>query len=92
MKWKVDVKVSGDKESEFSNKYTITTDYLVSAVGQLNQPRYPNIPGIKDFKGKIMHSARWDWSYGLEGKRIAVIGNGTQAQHTALIAIPQIIC
>lgn len=87
MKWKVDVKVSGDKESEFSNKYTITTDYLVSAVGQLNQPRYPNIPGIDDFKGKMMHSARWDWSYGLEGKRIAVIGNGA----TAAQIIPELV-
>ncbi|OCL04796.1 FAD/NAD(P)-binding domain-containing protein [Glonium stellatum] len=78
LKWKVDVKVSGDKDSEFASNYTITTDFLVSAVGQLNQPRYPDIPGLGDFKGKVMHSARWDWSYGLEGKRIAVIGNGMQ--------------
>jgi len=77
LKWKVDVKVSGDKDSEFNNRYTITSDFLVSAVGQLNQPAYPNIPGMDEFQGKIMHSARWDWSYDLSGKKIAVIGNGT---------------
>lgn len=76
LKWKVNVKVSGDKDAQFSPEYTINCDYLISAVGQLNQPRYPTIPGIEDFKGKMMHSARWDWSYGLEGKKIGVIGNG----------------
>ncbi|KAF2803953.1 flavin-binding monooxygenase-like protein [Mytilinidion resinicola] len=79
LKWKTDVKVSGDKDSEFSNAYTIISDFLISAVGQLNQPAYPDIPGLGEFGGKIMHSARWDWSYDLEGKRIAVIGNGATA-------------
>jgi cation diffusion facilitator CzcD-associated flavoprotein CzcO len=50
---------------------------LISAVGQLNLPREPDIPGLKEFQGKMMHSARWDWSYNLKGKRIAIIGNGT---------------
>lgn len=75
-KWKVDVKVTGGKDSEFSPAYTIETDFLVSAVGQLNQPNYPAIEGLDTFKGKIMHSARWDWSYSLEDKKIGVIGNG----------------
>ncbi|OJD36157.1 cyclohexanone monooxygenase [Diplodia corticola] len=78
-KWKTSVRVSGDKDAEFSEGYTISSDFLVSAVGQLNVPQYPRIPGLDDFKGKKMHSARWDWSYGLEGKRIAVIGNGASA-------------
>lgn len=76
-KWKIDVKVLGGKESEFHSAYTITSDFLVSAVGQLNSPSWPGIPGLEEFKGKKMHSARWDWSYQLEGKRIGVIGNGT---------------
>lgn len=78
-KWKTSVRVVGGKEAEFADNYTISSDFLVSAVGQLNVPQYPNIPGLDDFKGKKMHSARWDWSYGLEGKRIAVIGNGASA-------------
>lgn len=75
-KWKVSVKILGGKDSEFANSYLINSDFLISAVGQLNSPREPDIPGLKDFQGKMMHSARWDWSYGLSGKRIAVIGNG----------------
>lgn len=75
-KWKTTVKVSGDKDREFTDGYTITSDFLVSGVGQLNVPYYPDIMGIDDFKGKKMHSARWDWSYPLDKKRIAVIGNG----------------
>lgn len=86
-KWKTKVKVTGEKDSEYIPEYTITSDFLVSGVGQLNYPRYPDIPGLKDFKGKTMHSARWDWSYDLTGKRIAVIGNGA----TAAQIIPEVI-
>lgn len=74
--WKMTVRVLGGKEIEFQEKYVVTSDFLVSAVGQLNQPQYPDIPGLKNFKGKLMHSSRWDWSYDLKGKRIGVIGNG----------------
>ncbi|KAF2277780.1 flavin-binding monooxygenase-like protein [Westerdykella ornata] len=86
-KWKVDVKVTGGKDSEFGPSYTIETDFLISAVGQLNQPRYPDIEGLDSFKGKVMHSARWDWSYDLQGKNIGVIGNGA----TAAQIIPEIL-
>ncbi|KAF2015458.1 flavin-binding monooxygenase-like protein [Aaosphaeria arxii CBS 175.79] len=86
-KWKIDVKVTGDKEAEFCPSYTIESDFLISAVGQLNQPRYPEIEGLENFKGKLMHSARWDWSYKLEGKKIGIIGNGA----TAAQIIPEIL-
>ena len=75
-KWKVTVNLSGRKDSEFASSYVIASDFLISAVGQLNLPRYPDIPGLEDFQGKMMHSARWDWSYDFKGKRIAIIGNG----------------
>jgi cation diffusion facilitator CzcD-associated flavoprotein CzcO len=74
--WKTTVGVSGEKDSEYSNSYTLKSDFLISAVGQLNLPRQPDIPGLKDFQGKMMHSARWDWSYDMTGKRVAIIGNG----------------
>ncbi|ETN37694.1 uncharacterized protein HMPREF1541_07317 [Cyphellophora europaea CBS 101466] len=85
-KWKVDVEVQGGKDAEFGSHYTITSDFLVSAVGQLNVPRLPDIEGLESFKGKIMHSARWDWSYDLTGKKAAIIGNGA----TAAQIIPEI--
>lgn len=84
--WKVAVKIGGGKEGEFHRSYTIACDYLVSGVGQLNYPHYPNIQGLSDFKGKIMHSARWDTEYKLEGKRVAIIGNGS----TAAQIIPEV--
>jgi cation diffusion facilitator CzcD-associated flavoprotein CzcO len=76
MKWKIDVEVSGDKDSQFASSYVLNSDFLASAVGQLNVPREPEIPGLKDFQGRMMHSARWDWTYNFENKRIAIIGNG----------------
>ncbi|EFQ99356.1 4-hydroxyacetophenone monooxygenase [Nannizzia gypsea CBS 118893] len=85
-KWKTTVHVEGAKDSEFGERYTISSDFLLSAVGQLNYPHYPSIPGIDDFKGKLMHSARWDWSYSIKGKKVGIIGNGA----TAAQIIPEI--
>ena len=52
---------------------------VVSARGALHIPSYPNIKGLHDFKGVTMHSAKWDHSVDLQGKRIAVIGTGASA-------------
>jgi cation diffusion facilitator CzcD-associated flavoprotein CzcO len=42
--------------------------------------RYPNIPEIfESFRGPKMHSALWDSSVSLEGKRVGVVGSGTSA-------------
>ena len=49
---------------------------VISAVGQLNQPSYPAIPGIESFEGASWHSARWNHNYDIEGKRVAVLGTG----------------
>merc|ERR1712093_423580 len=67
--------------------YTVTSDFLVSGVGQLNVPKYPDIQGIDSFSGKLMHSARWDWDYDLTNKKIGIIGNGA----TAAQIIPEIV-
>ncbi|MEZ5742769.1 MAG: NAD(P)/FAD-dependent oxidoreductase [Sphingomonadaceae bacterium] len=50
---------------------------LIGATGVLHHPRYPDIAGIEDFAGDCFHSARWDHSVALDGKRIGVIGNGS---------------
>ncbi|ERS95329.1 hypothetical protein HMPREF1624_08207 [Sporothrix schenckii ATCC 58251] len=54
-------------------------DILVSASGVLNSWKYPDIPGLDTFGGKLMHSAHWDNDYDLKGKTIAVIGGGSSA-------------
>ena len=52
---------------------------LISGLGQLNKPKWPEIPGIETFSGHSFHSAEWDHSYDLANKRVAVIGNGPSA-------------
>ena len=92
-KWKVSVSTAkGSKDAEFCEGYDINTDFLVSAVGQLNVPKWPDVPGIQDFEGKIIHSARWDWSYDLKDKKIAVIGNGKffLLPLSILLSLPQL--
>ncbi len=52
---------------------------LVPGMGPLAEPRIPDIEGIEDFEGDVMHSARWDHSVDLKGKRVASIGTGASA-------------
>ena len=53
--------------------------FLVSGAGALHIPLIPDIEGRDDFAGVAFHSAQWDHSVGLTGKRIAVIGTGASA-------------
>lgn len=56
-----------------------TANAVVSATGQLNRPRMPDIPGQDRFTGPSWHSARWNWDVDLTGKRVGVIGTGASA-------------
>lgn len=84
--WQTKVQVTGGKAAEFGDQYTIKSDYLISCVGQLNQPYRPDIQGLSSFQGTVMHSARWNWNESLDGKRVAIIGNGA----TAAQIVPEI--
>lgn len=57
----------------------VVVDVLVSAVGQLSRPSYPDIEGADSFDGPVFHSAEWDHDVDLSGKRVAVIGTGASA-------------
>ncbi|KAK3366921.1 hypothetical protein B0T24DRAFT_722801 [Lasiosphaeria ovina] len=52
---------------------------VVTARGQLNQAKWPAIPGLDKFPGKVMHSGEWDESYDFRNKKIGVVGNGSSA-------------
>jgi 4-hydroxyacetophenone monooxygenase len=58
---------------------TIECDVVISAVGQLNRPSFPDIEGTERFAGTTFHSARWDHEAKLAGQRVAVIGTGASA-------------
>ncbi|QFG24359.1 NAD(P)/FAD-dependent oxidoreductase [Actinomadura sp. WMMB 499] len=64
----------------------LTPKAIVSGVGALHIPAYPDLPGIERFQGTAFHSAEWDHSYDLAGKRVAVIGTGA----SAIQFVPQI--
>jgi cation diffusion facilitator CzcD-associated flavoprotein CzcO len=52
---------------------------LVSGVGFLNVPRYPDWPGLDEFAGAKFHTARWEHEHDLTGRVVAVVGTGSSA-------------
>ncbi|HYD79865.1 MAG TPA: NAD(P)/FAD-dependent oxidoreductase [Paucimonas sp.] len=54
-------------------------DVLITAVGQLQRPVYPEIAGLDAFQGRAFHSARWDHGFDFREKTAAVIGTGASA-------------
>ena len=75
----------------------IRARFVVLACGVLNMPKLPAIPGIDTIKGKVFHTARWDYRYTggsyenpvldkLAGKRVAIVGTGA----TAIQAVPHL--
>jgi len=65
---------------------TVTADVVVCAVGLFGSPKLPDIAGLTDFGGAIMHTARWDHAVDLAGKRVAVLGTGA----SGVQAVPEL--
>ena len=61
------------------NGDTLESDIVVTALGQLNRPKVPEFKGANSFKGRIFHSAQWQHDAPIDGKKVAVIGNGPSA-------------
>ncbi|OBK91319.1 flavin-containing monooxygenase [Mycolicibacter sinensis] len=57
----------------------VTARFLINASGVLTTPKLPEIDGVDTFGGVTIHTARWDHSQDLTGKRVAVIGTGASA-------------
>jgi cation diffusion facilitator CzcD-associated flavoprotein CzcO len=64
----------------------VRATYLVTATGFLSQPKNPDIAGVDEFAGTVLHSARWDAGADLDGRRVAIIGTGA----TAVQLIPEL--
>jgi cation diffusion facilitator CzcD-associated flavoprotein CzcO len=62
-----------------TNQEIYTAKFLISCSGGLSQPAYPHIAGIDTFGGKMFHSSRWDNTYHIDGKKVAIIGTGASA-------------
>ncbi|MEV5002528.1 flavin-containing monooxygenase [Nocardioides sp. LML1-1-1.1] len=65
---------------------TVAGRFLLTATGFLSQPKLPDIPGVEDFAGTVVHTTRWDDDIELKGKRIGIIGTGA----TAVQLIPEL--
>jgi 4-hydroxyacetophenone monooxygenase len=72
-KWSVKLR------SAYGGDTVVEATAVISAVGQLNQPRLPDIAGRDTFAGASFHSATWRHDVDLRGKRVAVIGTGASA-------------
>ena len=70
-------------QGEFSARY------LIAGTGALVEPSLPDIPGIEQFAGTIMHSARWDAGWSPAGQRVAVIGTGASAIQIVPVIQPE---
>ena len=60
-----------------SNKEVI--NIVLSCVGQLNQPKIPDIKGMDEFQGNMFHSSKWPDDDVIAGKKVAVVGSGASA-------------
>lgn len=54
-------------------------DFVIMATGQLSRPKMPSVDGLDTFEGPSFHSAEFDHSVDLTGKKVAVIGSGASA-------------
>lgn len=65
------------KDLQSGRVFDDEAEFFVNAGGVLNRWDWPNVPGLHDFKGKLMHSAAYEEGVPLEGKKVAVIGAGS---------------
>jgi len=63
---------------------------VISAVGQLNQPAIPEIPGLEGFQGPVVHTGAWQDGLQLAGKRVAMIGSGASGMQVGPTIAPQV--
>ena len=62
-----------------TSRGAITAQVLISATGPLSEPARPALPGLDSFAGTVFHSAAWDHSHDLTGRRVAVVGTGASS-------------
>jgi 4-hydroxyacetophenone monooxygenase len=82
-RWRVRVR-DADGESE------VEVNALISAVGMLNRPSIPDLPGLDTFAGPWFHSARWDHDVDLRDRRVAVVGTGASAMQFVPAIAPEV--
>jgi cation diffusion facilitator CzcD-associated flavoprotein CzcO len=65
-------------------------EVVIAATGVLHHPKLPEIEGLGSFAGACFHSARWDHSVPLDGRRVGVIGTGSTAIQLTGALVPRV--
>jgi 4-hydroxyacetophenone monooxygenase len=82
--WRVTVRTEGGEAR------VIVANAVINAHGVLNRWALPNIPGLDRFKGPVMHTANWDRSVDVAGKRVVQIGTGASGHQLAPAIAPTV--
>lgn len=88
-KWRIITGNASRANGKQSETRTIHARVLVSGMGALHVPHYPEIPGIERFSGPSFHSATWRSDVDLTGKTVAVVGTGASAVQFIPHIVPQ---
>lgn len=67
-----------------------TFNAIITAVGQLNRPAFPDVSGLDRFKGALFHSAEWPRGLDVKNKRVAVVGTGASAYQIVPSIVDQV--
>lgn len=71
--WTVTVR-GADGQSE-----ALVVNAVINGHGPVNRYKFPDIPGLSEFKGRLVHTAAWPSDLDVAGKRVAVIGTGASS-------------
>ncbi len=85
-----ETRVTAAQWNEETGRWTVETDtgatfdaqHLILATGALSDPKLPDLPGLETFTGPVLHTAKWDDSVDLTGKRVCHFGIGSSGIQT----------
>lgn len=75
--WTVTVRGADGREE------TIVANAVINGHGPVNRFKWPDIPGLQEFAGPVVHTAAWPADLDVEGKRVAIIGTGASSAQLA---------
>lgn len=75
--WELEVTDISSSSNSERRSFARTCSILINASGFLNNWKWPDVPGLHEFNGSLMHSAQWKDNEELSGKSVAVIGAGS---------------
>lgn len=78
-RWRDDARWQLEVRDEQGRTEQLVANAVISAVGMLNRPFVPDLPGLGKFAGPAFHSRDWDHRVDLAGKRVGVVGTGASA-------------